>query len=228
MYMSTRIYEFSMKCHLCHELIVIKADPEITDYVVLKGAYKINQDWDPKKDGGIVVRSEKEQKKLKEDPFFALENSTADMEVKKSQAPRLAKLQRVKEVYEDDFQINSDMRRTFREDRRERVETQRRVKNFGLRLLPRANIDRDLAKAVDFKSSSKADQKTKKKLTEIRHESIFQNGDYGVSKREDKKKVQLHQKLNKMSTQARNQLKKNKNQMKRQRALHTVRQNMKR
>ena len=31
-YMSTKIYEFSMKCHQCGNLIVVKTDPEGCEY----------------------------------------------------------------------------------------------------------------------------------------------------------------------------------------------------
>ena len=39
-YMSTKIYEFSMKCHLCGNKIIVRADPESCEYKYLEGAYR--------------------------------------------------------------------------------------------------------------------------------------------------------------------------------------------
>lgn len=44
--MSTRIWEFTMNCHLCGNKIVVQTDPENTDYKYIEGAYKIvNKIW---------------------------------------------------------------------------------------------------------------------------------------------------------------------------------------
>lgn len=39
-YMSTKIYEFSMKCHQCGNKIVVRTDPEGCEYKYLEGAYR--------------------------------------------------------------------------------------------------------------------------------------------------------------------------------------------
>ena len=39
--MSTRIWEFSMNCHLCGNKITVQTDPENTDYKFISGAHKI-------------------------------------------------------------------------------------------------------------------------------------------------------------------------------------------
>lgn len=38
---STRIWEFTMKCHHCGNKIIVKTDPENTEYIYEEGAYKI-------------------------------------------------------------------------------------------------------------------------------------------------------------------------------------------
>jgi hypothetical protein len=38
---STRLWEFSMRCHLCPNKIIVKTDPENCDYIMDQGAYKI-------------------------------------------------------------------------------------------------------------------------------------------------------------------------------------------
>ncbi len=37
-YFSTRIYEFSMKCHICSNRIVVTTDPKTTQYIMTSGA----------------------------------------------------------------------------------------------------------------------------------------------------------------------------------------------
>jgi Uncharacterized conserved protein len=37
---STKIWEFTMKCHLCGNKIVVRTDPENTDYKFIEGARK--------------------------------------------------------------------------------------------------------------------------------------------------------------------------------------------
>ena len=41
MYHTTKIWEFSFRCHLCPERIVVRTDPENTEYEFVSGAYKI-------------------------------------------------------------------------------------------------------------------------------------------------------------------------------------------
>ena len=38
--MTTKIYEFSMKCHQCGNKIVVRTDPEGCEYNYLEGAYR--------------------------------------------------------------------------------------------------------------------------------------------------------------------------------------------
>lgn len=40
-YMSTKIWEFLMNCHLCGNKITCRTDPENTDYKFVSGAHKI-------------------------------------------------------------------------------------------------------------------------------------------------------------------------------------------
>ncbi len=40
MYLSTKIYEFSMNCHLCSNKLVIRTDPKSCEYLVVSGLEK--------------------------------------------------------------------------------------------------------------------------------------------------------------------------------------------
>jgi coiled-coil domain-containing protein 130 len=39
-YLSTKIYEFSMNCHLCENKFVVRTDPKNCDYVLVSGIEK--------------------------------------------------------------------------------------------------------------------------------------------------------------------------------------------
>ncbi|KAF8318487.1 DUF572-domain-containing protein [Clavulina sp. PMI_390] len=53
-YYSTPIYSFRCKCHLCSGWFEIRTDPKNTQYVVVEGARKQEQDWDPEENGGFA------------------------------------------------------------------------------------------------------------------------------------------------------------------------------
>lgn len=55
MYHSTPIYKFTMPCHLCAGTIVIQTDPQNFDYVILEGARRKNQKWDPEENEQVVI-----------------------------------------------------------------------------------------------------------------------------------------------------------------------------
>ena len=43
-----------MNCHLCSAKISIKTDPGNMDYVIVEGARRVEQRWDPTQNGQIV------------------------------------------------------------------------------------------------------------------------------------------------------------------------------
>ena len=55
MYYSTPIYNFRCKCHLCSNWFDIQTDPQNTRYVVVSGARRKEEDWDPEENGGYAV-----------------------------------------------------------------------------------------------------------------------------------------------------------------------------
>lgn len=40
-YLSTSIYAFHMRCHLCSHELVVETDPKTTDFVMKKGLHRI-------------------------------------------------------------------------------------------------------------------------------------------------------------------------------------------
>ncbi|KAH9958571.1 hypothetical protein BC827DRAFT_1269418 [Russula dissimulans] len=55
MYYSTPIFSFRCKCHLCSGWFEIQTDPQNTRYVVVSGARRKEEDWDPAENGGFAV-----------------------------------------------------------------------------------------------------------------------------------------------------------------------------
>ncbi|KII68259.1 Coiled-coil domain-containing protein 130 [Thelohanellus kitauei] len=54
-YFTTPMYKFRMKCHLCDNHFEIRTDPQNNDYVILSGARRKEERWDPKDSGAIEL-----------------------------------------------------------------------------------------------------------------------------------------------------------------------------
>ncbi|GAB1601134.1 coiled-coil domain-containing protein 130-like [Argonauta hians] len=117
-YYSTPIYTFRMKCHLCDNYFEIQTDPKNHDYVILSGARRKEQRWDPKENEQIVPEDKDTQKKLVKDAMYKLEHGTDDKQKLVSGLPSLAELEEKQEVYKDDFILNSLARSKFREHKK--------------------------------------------------------------------------------------------------------------
>lgn len=115
MYYTTPVYQFHMKCHLCDNYIDIKTDPANLDYVIVSGARRQENRWDPAENGQIVLETKEVQKRLFDDPMYKLEHSATDLKVSEDAKPVLRKLyQRNDDVWKDDYESNSKLRATFR------------------------------------------------------------------------------------------------------------------
>ncbi|KAI0261552.1 hypothetical protein BC834DRAFT_895816 [Gloeopeniophorella convolvens] len=120
MYYSTPIFSFRCKCHLCSGWFEIQTDPQNTRYVVVSGARKKEEDWDPAENGGFAV-IDTEAKDEPVDPLAALEKSTdAQTHATKVQAPRLEQLEDLSEHYNaDPYAHSRRARKRFRADKKE-------------------------------------------------------------------------------------------------------------
>ena len=54
-YLSTPIFGFRCKCHLCSGWFEIRTDPKNAAYVVHEGLKKKQEEWDPEENGGYAV-----------------------------------------------------------------------------------------------------------------------------------------------------------------------------
>ena len=98
-YLSTSIYEFSMKCHLCQHLLVICTDPETCDYTMHKGLSRIR---------AAAYDDQLQIKGLEKEPnaFEKLESAVIDKQNAKVERPRLEAIMAQQEEKKDDFTLN--------------------------------------------------------------------------------------------------------------------------
>ncbi|KAI0315183.1 CWC16 protein [Amylostereum chailletii] len=131
MYYSTPIFSFRCKCHLCSGWFEIQTDPQNTRYVVVSGARKKEEDWDPEENGGFAVHDTSAAPPT--DPLAALEKSTAaQTHATTVQAPRITQLQDASEHYNaDPFAHSQRVRKRFRAEKK--VEKAREAEDAELR-----------------------------------------------------------------------------------------------
>ncbi|XP_045450026.1 coiled-coil domain-containing protein 130 homolog [Melitaea cinxia] len=166
MYYSTPVYQFRMKCHLCDNHFEIKTDPANLDYVIVSGARRQENRWDPTENGQIVPDTKETQKRLFDDAMFKLEHKTGDEDTSKLAKPRLGLLVgRNEMVWKDDYEANCALRRKFRKRRKELEES---AVNDGLilaksslniNLLPETEEDKNMAALLALRPSRTIEEK---------------------------------------------------------------------
>jgi coiled-coil domain-containing protein 130 len=149
-YLSTRIFRFTMKCHLCSNRFEIETDPKNTDYVCVSGLRKKVEEWTPQPEDHVAqLVTPEEQYRLQEDPFYRLEHAREDQQRAREEAPRIEQLLQLREERSrDDFAANSLLRKRLREEKaaaRARLEDGQRL-GLNLELLPAATQDAQLAR----------------------------------------------------------------------------------
>ncbi|CAH2046779.1 unnamed protein product, partial [Iphiclides podalirius] len=160
MYYTTPVYQFRMKCHLCDNHFEIKTDPGNLDYVIVSGARRQENRWDPTENGQIVPDTKETQKRLFDDAMFRLEHKTGDIDTSKLDKPRLGKLVgRNETVWKDDYEANCSLRRNFRKRRKELEEAAVNdgyllaKSSLDIALLPESEEDRNLASLLSLRPS---------------------------------------------------------------------------
>jgi coiled-coil domain-containing protein 130 len=156
-YYSTPIYSFRMKHTSCGGWIEIRTDPKNTAYVVTEGARKRDLGEDKVEEGDIKVLTEEEREKLRNNAFAALEGKVEDRMRLEHSKKRLEELQELSEQHwEDPYEQNRKLRKTFREGRKIR-EKEASVTaalqdkmSLGLDLLPEHEDDARRAQLIEF------------------------------------------------------------------------------
>lgn len=104
-----------MKCHLCDNYIEIKTDPGNLDYVIISGASRQENRWDPTQNEQIVPETKETQRKLFDDAMYKLEHGAKDLKTAEDAKPVIGQLyRRNDDVWRDNFEANSRLRAEFR------------------------------------------------------------------------------------------------------------------
>ncbi|KAF6209071.1 hypothetical protein GE061_014814 [Apolygus lucorum] len=120
MYYTTPVYQFRMKCHLCDNHFEIKTDPGNLEYVVVSGARRQENRWDPTQNGQVVPEDKEVSKRLFDDAMFKLEHGVGDKGVSASINPAINGLIAHSQLTsKDDFGANLALRAKFRAKKKE-------------------------------------------------------------------------------------------------------------
>ncbi|CAI9276111.1 unnamed protein product [Lactuca saligna] len=184
-YYSTKIWSFTMKAPCCKHVIVIQTDPKNCEYLVISGAQKKVEEFEPEDAETMVLQVEEEKNKLV-DPFYRLEHQEEDLKKKKEAEPLLVRLQKVSDSrHLDDYSLNKSLRAKLRSQKKRvaEEETSARKMGLGIRLLPPSEQDIAAAKRVKFSSNFNKNRDEKRAL--IKSSSIFSGVYSSNSKRSE-------------------------------------------
>lgn len=170
MYYSTPVYQFRMKCHLCDSHFEMKTDPANLDYVIVQGARRQENRWDPTENGQIVPETKEVQLKLFDDPMFKLEHTATDLKVAEDAKPILGKLyERNDDFWRDDYLSNSKLRQTFRNTKKElkiKADQDKAIlarSGLEITLLPETEQDRQMAALMKHQTAKTITEREREK-----------------------------------------------------------------
>ncbi|XP_074642683.1 coiled-coil domain-containing protein 130 homolog [Tubulanus polymorphus] len=187
MYYTTPIYKFNMKCHFCDTHFEIQTDPQNSDYVILSGARRKEQRWDPAENEQIVTDDRSKIKKLATDPMYKLEHGSEDKTKIKNAVPALAQISDIKSVYKDDYMLNKLARQKFRGEKTSIKNAQTTDQllldksSLNIKLVKEHEDDKKLAHLLTYKTAESYDQKEKRKRAVITNSSIFSKPNTKIS-----------------------------------------------
>lgn len=171
MYYTTPIYKFRMKCHLCDNHFEIQTDPGNLDYVILSGARRQENRWDPLQNEQVVPETKEVQKRLFDDAMYKLEHQAKDVQAAVNAKPMLQKIvERNQSVWDDNYVANYKLRATFREQKKElkgqqEIDRQLLAKSsLDIALLPETQQDRDMAALMKLQTRSALERESEQRL----------------------------------------------------------------
>lgn len=179
-YYTTPIYKFRMKCHLCDNYFEIQTDPKNHDYVILCGARRKEQRWDPKDNEQIVPEDKATQKKLATDSMYKLEHGSDDKQRGKSIIPTIGQIADERNQYKDDYIINKIAREKFRNEKKaikatEEVDRELLLKSsLDISLVKETDEDKKLAGLLRLRPTETYNEKQIQKRKEIESRPIFE------------------------------------------------------
>ncbi|XP_005182380.1 coiled-coil domain-containing protein 130 homolog [Musca domestica] len=171
MYYSTPIYKFRMKCHLCDNHFEIQTDPGNLDYVILSGARRQENRWDPTQNEQVVPETKEVQKRLFDDAMYKLEHQAKDIVAGEKAKPILEKLiDRNKTLWNDCYEANCKLRSEFRSKKKElkalkEIDDKLLAKSsLDIDLLPETQQDRQMASLMKLQSKSAHEREEERRL----------------------------------------------------------------
>ncbi|XP_024940032.1 coiled-coil domain-containing protein 130 homolog isoform X1 [Cephus cinctus] len=115
MYYSTPVYQFRMKCHLCDNHFEIKTDPGNLDYIIVSGARRQENRWDPKDNEQVVPETKEVSRRLYDDAMYKLEHCMDDTKTARSRDSALDNAIALNDTHwRDDYSSNCALRASFR------------------------------------------------------------------------------------------------------------------
>ncbi|XP_037955737.1 coiled-coil domain-containing protein 130 homolog [Teleopsis dalmanni] len=171
MYYSTPIYKFRMKCHLCENHIEMQTDPANLDYIILSGARRQENRWDPIQNEQVVPETKEVQKRLADDAMYKLEHQEKDIKVALDAKPILEKLyQRNSIIWDDNYEANCRLREEFRKTKKE-IKVQKELdekllakSSLEITLLPETAQDKQMASLMKLQSRSAQEHESERRL----------------------------------------------------------------
>lgn len=175
-YFSTKIWEFSMKCHLCGGIIVICTDPQNCDYKVTVGGKRRCMSYSTADLEVIDIHNEAHKERMEMDPIYRLQHEEEDKRKKMENALRLQSLHQLQEREKADYDNNCKLRRQFRAKKKRKMEMVKAAQDKGLaiELLEGTKEDEDMAKRVEFKAKNVVIP-AKRRRMKLENESIFKS-----------------------------------------------------
>lgn len=171
MYYTTPIYKFRMKCHLCDNHFEIQTDPGNLDYVILSGARRQENRWDPLQNEQVVPETKEVQKRLFDDAMYKLEHQAKDAKAAADAKPVLQKLvERNQSVWDDSYVANCRLRAEFRQQKQEikgQQDLDRQLlakSSLDIALLPETEQDREMAALMKLQAKSALERESEQRL----------------------------------------------------------------
>ncbi|KAK5650335.1 hypothetical protein RI129_001364 [Pyrocoelia pectoralis] len=177
MYYTTPVYEFKMKCHLCDNHFLIKTDPGNLEYIVVSGARRQENRWDPTQNEQVVPETKETQKRLFDDSMFKLEHGTDDQNYAETAKTTLINLYNRNETsWSDNYTANCKLRDTFRKTKNDikasiaKDNALLKKSSLNIKLVPEVEEDKQLAAVLSLKLKPKLDAE---KMTALIRKNII-------------------------------------------------------
>jgi coiled-coil domain-containing protein 130 len=157
-YLSTPIWEFSMRCRLCGARMVIRTDPQHAGFALVSGLRQKVETYSAADAGVVELQSDAEKERLARDPFFRLERSELDKASAAAAAAQIEGIARIRQRMADDFGASRILRKRLRDEKHATQQRASDAKRRGLQieLLPEAPEDAQEARRVEFRAATVA------------------------------------------------------------------------